>query len=484
MEDLNNMQKLDLAIEGIRRVEYGKDRTLQEAISEEYDAEIPEGAVKALEVLDMLVKVADPGQNVNTLSLTSKDGEDDGMRVYEVIRKAQRTDGDVYMGCELNQKKAELVWGMGKDDYADDESGNIVVEIPGQNWYDRFEALGWKRLSEINLRDLSKYKDDVSERTYNEVLEQMGIADFGANTEAMEEAQTRAEPTPPEQEDIHISMSTKRTQQDDFVAKTIKDRFTDGEPVEIKGRKKKKYGLKTYKDYTYEVDTIILSPNNAKRNISDYYWLAGEHDSERTVALGNCNVGTYEYLKGTPGIYHIDKLAEMGWEMPLQSSAGTATISDNRENIVLHIVQNSKAKDALIEVADEVPRVLESFYEDDVADWFSTKTWEGPDYDTMVYAPVTQTEMFELLPAVRESGVPVIYSGLLDPDMVDNDQLINIKKSVWLYAKPKMDDWDPDSTIMKKVLSTGFFNLTNGGKEMVDALADRHSQAEAPTPAT
>lgn len=482
VDHLSDVQKLDLALEGVNQVEYGHGRSLQDAIEDEYGVRLDSRTTKALEVMDMRLPVADFGQDVENLK--KKDDpdhrKDDTMKVYEIVREARSSGGNVYMGATLNQKKARIAWGLGRDDYTVEETDNFVVELPDKSWYGRFEeAFGWKKLKDISLRSITDYKDDIAESTYNDLLEEMGIEDFDGDEEAMEEAQSRSGPTPPEEEKLNVSLSQKRTEQDKFFAKEIKERFEDGESLTLQNKKKKRRGWTSrYRTVKYDVNTLIMSPSNAERNISNYYWIAGDDYGDGGVALANCNVSTYEYLEDVPGIYHIDDYAEEAWRKPIESSEGIVTVAEVRNSLVLHLVEDG-AQDALLDVVDEIPETLEELYENDIG-WYETRNWSGPDYDEMVYAPVTMDELFELLPAVGEADIEVIW-GDRKPDMVNKWQRTSIKKDVWLYARARLDGWDPASIEMERVMSRDFdHKLANGGYELVENLAYRHDKGEPP----
>lgn len=470
--DILNLQgrELSIALKGVNETDYGHGKSLQQAVYERFGVSLSASVVSALEVMDMTLAVAEPGNNVDNIST-----DDDGMKVYEIVLQSERDNGDVYMGCTLNQKKSKIAWDLGREDYTKDETPNMVVEIPGKSWYERFQkAFGWKKLQDISLRNISQYQSDMSELQYNKLLTEMGLEDFDNDREAMAEAKRRAKPTPPEQERLNVSVSQKTTEQSKFNAKNIKKHFEDGQKLAIE-KKTSGYSRTTK---TYDVDKIILAPSSSERNISDYYWLGGEYGGG-AVALANCNVSTYEYLSSVEGIFHIDKFAEMAWRMPIETSDGVTNIRDSKDNLVIHTVHDSN-KDRFMDIVDEVPETLRNFYESGAVSHFNSKVWKGPDFDEMVYAPVTMDELFEILPALKESDVTIVYGDMKPNNSFQTTELTYLKNDVWVYAATRLNNWDLSSVEMSNILSRGFSDLSKGGYELVETMAFRHDKGIPP----
>lgn len=473
LNDLTHEQQFDLAIEGIDAIGYGQGRSLQEAIEVEYGVEMPGEVVAALKVLDMDLLVAEPGDNVDNLNAVG-DGPGTMMKVKEIIHQADKNDGDVYMGVELNQHKARVVWDIGRDDFTDEDSDNIVVKCQNSEHYGTFEeAFGWCRLGNIDLNNIHKY--DISNSEYNDLVTEMETVEEDDEGNV---SKGRSDPTPPEEEELNVSVSRKHTEQNKYYAKEIKDQFEAQKALSVDRKTSRKYSNKYY-----DVDTLILFPSNSERNLADHYWLGGMDYNNRVVAIANCNVGTYEYLSHLPNVYHIDEFYTSAWRVPIETSKGQVCIANARDKLVLHVVHDS-VKPAFEKVRDQMPGVLRECFENDVTQWYSRHKWNGPDYNKIAYAPVTHDELFDLLPAITEAGVYVVRGDVKPPKMIDKEQRQYLKKDVWPYAVARLGDWDYSTVEKSSILSRGFTDLSDGGYELVETMAFRHDDGQPPASAT
>lgn len=467
MDYLTDVQRLGLALQGVEQVSYGHGKTLREALAEEYGVELDPEVCDMLKELNDELRVGRPGDDVEDL------GSGDEEKVYRIVAEAQANDADVYMAKTPNQQKARVAFDLDRED-PDDESANLFVQIepddePVKVAYERYENLfDWKKLKDINLRSLYEY--DLTAEVYNDLTEEMGIAD--AAEQGDEEAQKtieRAPPTPPAQQEINVSVSNKQSEQQWWTVGDIEEKFKNDESLTV--------STSSWSGDTYRnIDRLILFPSNADRNISDYYWLGGTYGPDSQVALANCNVGAYRYLSGLDGVYHVDTFAEAAWRLPVEVHDGTTSITQAREDLVVHLVE-PEAKPYFEAVADDVVEVLPDLHNADVR---YLDGWEGPVSVDMRYAVVTLDDVFEYVPAIRESEATVIY-GDRSPHFV-SDAVFH-KYDLWLYAAARLDEWALDTTVMQSLLTRHMGvneELTESGYELVETLAHRHDADKPP----
>jgi len=473
LDRLNDNQQFDLALEAVGDVDYGTGRTLQEAINVEYGTDISEEVANTLKVLDMSVMVAEPGDDVNDLGVEdSADGTYTAVR--EILFDTMKTGGSVFMGVKLNQKKSRVVWDMGRDT-PEDKSDNYVVKFDSTEWYDTFsETFGWERLANIDLGNIHKY--NISNSEYNSLVTEI------ENVEENEDGDVskgRSDPTPPEEEKLNVSVSNKHTEQKKYFAKEIKDQFDAGKSLSVE-RKSSRYHTQYY-----DVNTLILFPANSDRKISENYSYGGSKYNKQTVALANCNVSTAEYLSELDNVYTIDEFATDSWRKKLNTSEGPLCVANARDEMVIHLVRE-ETKEAFEKIMDDVPEALEYLYEENANGFFEGRSWSGPDFDEIIYTPMTWGEFFELIPAVLEADVHVMYGGVSTPSMCDGHKSY-IKNDVWLYAVARLKEWieTPEMSGMLDRSDDRYElkqmpDLHNGGYELIETLSILHDSGEDP----
>lgn len=471
LDDILKAQGRDLsrALEGVNHVSYGNGKSLQQAIEEEYGVRLAGDVCAMLKELNDDIKVGRPGDDTENLGATDEEP------IYRVVAEVETAGGDVYMAATPNQQKARVAFDMGRDD-PDDESDNLFVEIdtgrdqPVTAVYDKYEELfGWKQLKEISLHKLYEY--DISAELYNDLTEEMGIEDAAEQgDEEAKEVIERAPATPPAQQDLNVSVSKKRSEQQWWKVAAIEEAFQDDETLSVSTNS-------WSGDSYHSIERLILFPSNSERNISDFYWLGGQYGAGSQVALANCNVGAYQYLDGLEGVYHVDSFAEAAWRLPVETHDGTTSITQARDDLVFHVV-TPEAKPHFKAVAGDIVEVLPEFYEQGVYG----KSWDGPSSVDMQYAPVTLDDVFEYVPAIRESDVTVIWADE-NPHFLGSGSTQYHKYDLWLYAVARLDRWALSSTVMQSLLSRHMGrneDLTDGGYELVETMAHRHDAGKPP----
>lgn len=453
---------MNWAMAGLEIIDYGHGQSLQYAIKEQYDVDLDDDVCQALEHLTTDIRVARPGDNVTRLDSSHEQW------LGEVVAESRAADGTVYMGVSLNQRKAEVVWDMGREDGDDhDESRNMVVELDSGKKYDEYaEYFGWEELRSISLKKLHEYP--VSDELYDDILQRMGVSVDGA--EDAGEALERADPTPPEEDELNVSLARKQKDQQWVLSRKAKLDFH--QHGHLKVGEDNKYTA------TWEVDTLILFPTNGERNISDYYWLGG-HFGDRTVALAKCNVGTYNYLQGVSNVYHIDKYIEVAWRLPIETNQGTTTIARSREKLALHVLPEELIP-RMERVTDNIPETLIGLFDMDDG-YFKRYDWDGPDAQAMMYAPVSHAEIHELMPAIRESDVMVL-EGVTTVRGPRPTQKVDVKNEVHLYARARLPNWSGECDEFMAMMDYSFkLGIEDAGYHFIENMAERHDKGLPPS---
>jgi len=438
--DILNLRgrELDKVIRGTTEyLSYGRSRSLQEAIEEEFEVSLDGDACDVLKVMKRDISHAPrkkPG-----ISVKSKR---DSVKIHEVLNKSY-PDGDVYMGVSLNQDKAKVVWDMDDD--------NHVVRVESSDKYPMYSRLfGWKELREISLNDLDQY--DISDDLYEEITGEQKQKQKANNID-------RDDPTPADEEQLNVSCSSRRRDQAKFQSDAIKSMFKNGEALDVA--------------YSYgDVERLILFPANGDRKVSDHYWMAGE-DGDTQTAVAKCNVKTWHYLKDLSQVYHADDFVEQSYNVEFDSSEGPTTVAESRDNLVCHIVSDEN-KSRFMDVADQMKETLPEYADNHTYPKMESRNREWP--DDMVYAPITHDELWELRPALKEEGIMVVKGD----DKASDVYTPKFKSDFRLYAYARLKDWPRDSTEFEVIEENVALRLDEGGFELIESLALAHDEGKEP----
>lgn len=436
--DILNLRgrELDKVLRGTTEyLSYGRSRSLQQAIEEEFGATLDSDACGVLKVMKRDISYA-PRERPGI----SAKGNRETLEIHEVLNKAF-PDGDVYMGVTLNQDKAKVAWDIHDD--------NEVVRVEDSDKYEMYGRLfGWKKLKDIKLSELEEY--DISDDLYEELTGERRQKQQASDID-------RDDPTPADEEVLNVSMSNAHRKQSKIQSDAIKSMFKNGETLDVA--------------YNYdEVERLVLFPANADRQISEHYWMAGE-DGDTQTAVAKCNVKTWHYLKELPQVHHADDVVEESFDIEFDSSDAVTTVAESYENLVVHVV-DAEDKPRFMNVADTMPEVIPEY--SDEHRYPKTNPDEWP--DDMVYAPISKSELWELRPALKEEQVPVI-TGDQTPSRLSRHKF---KSDFRLYSYARLTDWPRDCTEFGVLENDVSVELNDGGYELIESLAMGHDDGEEP----
>lgn len=398
-----NRSELDKIVRGsVETLDFGKySRSLQEAVEDEYGLTLDSDVCSMLKILKSQIEHAPR----NKAGISVK-GNRNSEKIYEVNSMAG-VEGDVYMGVSLNQDKAEVVWDM--------HDNNQVVRVESKDKYTKYGRLfGWKKLKEIDLNNLEEY--DISDELYEDITgNQKKVQDAVSDID-------RADPTPPDEEELNLSYSDSYREQKRHPSDAVRSMLKNGESIDI-GRQA-------------EAERVVLFPANCDKNLSEHYWL-GMQNLETPTVVARCNVSTYHYLEGTPGAMHVDDCYDDAWTTTFDSSEGETTIADSKDNLVIHLMsEENKVK--FEQVMEEMPDTIYEWAHDDERYPRHADKWVP---DDITYAPMTLDELWEVMPAVQEEKVRVLTGELNSPGAYKHK---SFKSDSRLYAHARLD-WPSDA---------------------------------------
>lgn len=212
------------------------------------------------------------------------------------VEHKRGNDGDVYMAVSLNKAKMEAVW--------DENENNQVVRVESSDEYEEFkEYFNWNMLKSVSkrLEDLD-ISDNIKEKLQSE---KKGTS---TNTNKTKNADR-------DTEERHLTVHQEGVGQSGFRAKSLKERFDGGN------------------------EYLVLFPSNTEKKISNHWHLESRH-----VAIANCIVRVYDYLKDADNIYSIDEWEDRIYSLEFDTNNGkksVKSIENDSEEILLHAVDDS-----------------------------------------------------------------------------------------------------------------------------------------------
>lgn len=360
------------------------------------------------------------------------------VRIYDVLLDTP-AEAEVWMAARPSEKKASVVW--------DDHPENTVVRVPTGH-LDRYKELfGWHRLTDITRATLDEF--DISaevrepfERTY----------DY--------ENPNAGEPAPDRELTLHDARPTDDTDRgykdrtETETARYLRAYFeacATGSPP-TRGR------------VTSAISRLILFPANSEETMSEYIGVLGHGG----VHLANCAVKTWDYLCDLDRVSRIEDYLDHARSVTLPTSAGTLALPDARtegDTLILHLVP-----DDVLPGLQAQPEMAEA------AAWYEQEPATGgyhkrSAYENVVYAPVTQETLEQVLPILRYDDVYLAAHETQYP-LPHASRITKPSRDTELYAYANLSNWR--ATTEYEILSQHDTSLTDGMRGVIDGFADLH----------
>jgi hypothetical protein len=389
----------------------------------------------------------------------SKKRHRESIYVPELINRVG-DGGTVYMAKTLSTTaKVRMAWDL------HDENEVVVV-----NDYDKWESLlGWEKLKKFP-HGKNEIREELGDQLSDDVLDIVASSDGddddtkGDDGSSSRGRRTRTKPT---DEILNLATSAAHSGRQKLKAEKIKEQFEDSDREHVGS---------SYKD----VRMLVLFPTTTDLNVSQHYWIAGSRWSDGgSVAVANCNKGTFEYLADCEEVWHAEDYLSQAEDYEFQTNHGPVTLGTiNRDNLVLHLVSEDTLSRLMQGTAiDNMPDVLPDYCEENM--------YRSPDFphsDDMLYAPITREDLFWMRPELRgrgsDDGCTLLYATNSPRNIGGTSGLSSNYK---LYARARLPEWDFDSTELSTLDGASYsIDLDDGGFELVETLAKLHDNGLEP----
>jgi hypothetical protein len=367
----------------------------------------------------------------------------------EAWEVAEAADGRVFMGVSINQRKADVVW--------EDSEDNRVVELDSASDYDVFEsALGWERLADVKRTTIDEF--DISDDLRAEFESTVGTTE-ATSTEHTEVTLTYRK----------LSSKRGRSWQKEWKLQRAKSTASavrrDFEDASFSGTTPTYNAGRSHANKC-RPRLLILFPDSADENISDYYWLASQD-----LALAKVSDDVAEYLTWADGIETFEDYRETAESYTLQTSEGLYSTGVATDRLIFHLLDESVVgRFRKPEVLDGMPATLEEMYDDDRYDWPRDITQYN-----FVYAPITREDLVYVRYHLREETESILITGDKSYHVPD-DRRKDIDSDTQMYARSALLSLDNAPDDVRKFFTNVDADLASGGLTVVDALVEHYRE--------
>lgn len=423
-------------------VKEGDGDEYKDIIESEVGVTFTEDFADELLLLQQSIEIAPRGRTG-----VSKKRNRKSQKTWKILRDAA-DGGTVYMGVNVNQKRAEVAWNT--------HDSNQVARIEKSSHYQKYLDIGWEKLQTVPYSEGSKGADQFS------------LPDKFKNGGSSSSSSSNAGLSAPNR-DLTIRQSSGR-------GDTTKKSVTEIESIlESFHKHDKGNGIKIgYKEHATE---LVLFPSSTDRNMSDWYNVIKPHDGR---ACATCINGVYDYLKGTPGIMHIDDLIADSDDVTITTNEGDMTVSDAGDELLIHVVDDEylerfRDQDVMDKLAEVLHDELEEFCDD-----FSWDYDESMYPDRFIYAPVDRTAWKRIQPGSFDYNYAAIV-GDQSPRNLGTDHTYSFQTDAEIYGKGRFYDWNQDTPEMVSLKSLTVKRDPSQAFALIDTLAILHDNGIKPS---
>lgn len=423
-------------------VKEGDGDEYKDIIESEVGVTFTEDFADELLLLQQSIEIAPRGRTG-----VSKKRNRKSQKTWKILRDAA-DGGTVYTGVNVNQKRAEVAWNT--------HDSNQVARIEKSSHYQKYLDIGWEKLQTVPYSEGSKGADQFS------------LPDKFKNGGSSSSSSSNAGLSAPNR-DLTIRQSSGR-------GDTTKKSVTEIESIlESFHKHDKGNGIKIgYKEHATE---LVLFPSSTDRNMSDWYNVIKPHDGR---ACATCINGVYDYLKGTPGIMHIDDLIADSDDVTITTNEGDMTVSDAGDELLIHVVDDEylerfRDQDVMDKLAEVLHDELEEFCED-----FSWDYDESMYPDKFIYAPVDRTAWKRIQPGSFDYDYAAIVGDQSSRNL-GTDHTHSFQTDAEIYGKGRFYDWNQDTPEMVSLKSLTVQRDPSQAFALIDTLAILHDNGIKPS---
>jgi|GEM_PF-4802823 len=439
VDDPNGFSFLMVGLKNIKHYAIDDAADLKEELKKSLDADKTEELCGQLLVLLRGIQLAPRGQ-----SGVSRKRNRKSERTWRVFRDAA-DGGDVYMGVNINQKRAEVAW--------ETHDNNQVVRVDKAAEYPEFETLGWKMLKDVPISKASKNASNY--KIPDKVSTGSGKSNAGLAA--------------PERE-LTIRRDSGQDNTKNYEVETIER--------ELSAYHKYGKGDGLYLGYKKYATELVLFPSSTDRNMTDWYKVIKPHEGR---ACATCINGVYDYLKNVPGVMHIDDLIADAADVQLTTSEGDMTVSDAGDELLIHIVNDDyldrfREPEIMSRLAEWLHEYLE---EDQRYDDFSWDYSKDMYPDKFIYAPVDRDAWRRIQPGSFEHDYLVI-GGDLRARNCGSDHYHEFQSDAELYTVGRFHNWDADSPEIISLRSLAVSRDPDQAFALIDSMGILHDNGVKP----
>jgi len=442
---------LDDVSDWSRRIDVESINTLSDEITEP-------GMAEAMQIIDTKLSSAFCSREKDASKVTSKKNRKN-IYVPELINKAGE-EGTVYMAKTVSSSdKVRMAWDV-------NDSNQVVVVDDYEKWE---RLLGWEKLKQFP-HGKNKIREELGDTLSDDVLEIVAGEKNDAETSESNDNTTsrgRGTRTKPSEEVLNLARGSAHKLRKKMQSEKIANVFEDDETIGV-----------------HNISMLVLFPTTTELNMTDYWWIPGDrYPDGGTVAIANCNKGTFEYLNQYEQVWHVEDYLEQAADYEFETSEGPTTMNAaSTESLVIHIMSEQTSEWMMEdEIIGNIPHALTEYVEEEV---YHRRAPELPHPDDMVYAPITPEDVFWMRPELRHHNSPsdgdavICYANVSVRDVgVANA----ISSDYRLYSRARLPEWDFDSVEMNILDDAShYMRLDDGGYEMLQTLGMLHDAGKKP----
>lgn len=443
---------------GLNEVTDWSNKFNDDDLHEELDDVDNPGLGAAMRLIDTKLGDALCPRDKDASKITTK-SERKHVYVPEVINSAE--GGTVYMAKTLSSPaKVRMAWDI-------NDSNQVVVVDDYEKWE---KLLGWEKLKTFP-HGKNKIREEYGDRLSDEVLEivagEQEVSDADTQDDSDSASRGRRTRTKPSEEVLNLARGSAHKKRTKMQSKDIAETFDDDETIGY-----------------HDISMLVLFPSTTDLNMTDHWWIpGGRWTGGGSVAIANCNKGTFEYLNQYEQVWHVEDYLEQATDYEFKTNAGPLTMNvASTETLVMHVVsdktQSRLMKDGII---DNIPEALVEYVEEEM---YARRAPELPHPDDMVYAPITPEDAFWMRPELRKQQSPedgdaaICYA---DVSLRDLGNTYSVSSDYRLYSRARLPNWDFDSLEMKRLdKANHYLKLDDGGYEVLETLGMLHDRGECP----
>jgi len=168
----------------------------------------------------------------------------------------------------------------------------------------------------VNVESCDKLSDDVLDKVAGS-----SVQDTETKADTDSSSRGRRTRTKPTDEILNVATSSRHRDRFKRESEDIKESFEDNDGI----------------GHLNDIGMLVLFPTTTDLNMTDHWWVPGDRWDDDTVAIANCNKGTFEYLNDCEQVWHIEDYIEQAEDYEFDTNHGPVTMGTiARDTLVVH----------------------------------------------------------------------------------------------------------------------------------------------------